>query len=228
LLTPLRAKNHRIVSARSGDPVLLRGVNLSGLEYSAAPGGTFLDAARIDEGVVREIVRGWRANVVRVPFNQDWVLRGTASSTAAEYLQALDRLIAWCEAEGAYTLLDLQWLDVRRVFGLRRDGTPNRVPPLPDGETVSLWRVLADRYRDAPCVLFDLFNEPHDPIRHATDPARDDLNPLLGVREDGSTYVLGAAKVTMAVWQAWARELVRTIRVVHPASLIFVSGVRWA
>ena len=39
-----------------------------------------------------------------------------------------------------------------------------RVAPTPDANSSVLWRTLAERYRDEPAVLFDLFNEPHDPL----------------------------------------------------------------
>jgi endoglucanase len=57
-----------------------------------------------------------------------------------------------------YTLLDLQWLQADTPYG------PNRqfIAPLPDAESAVLWRMLAERYRDEPAVLFDLYTEPHD------------------------------------------------------------------
>jgi aryl-phospho-beta-D-glucosidase BglC (GH1 family) len=63
----------------------------------------------------------------------------------------LDRVIGWAAAAGAYTLLDLQWIN-----------TEVKIAPLPDFETPRLWRMLGERYRDNPAVLFDLYNEPHD------------------------------------------------------------------
>lgn len=178
---------------------MLRGVNRSGLEYSRAP---------IPPEEIDVITRDWRANIVRVPFNQDWVLR------AEGYLDLLDAAIERAAASGAYTLLDLQWLDTEHPFG------PDRqfVPSLPNPETAGMWAALARRYGDNPAVLFDLFNEPHDR-------ALDDPYPLY--RPDGSMYDAGHRRVSMTEWGPWAEHLVDAVRAEAPETLLFVSGTEW-
>jgi hypothetical protein len=84
-----------------------------------------------------------------------------------------------------------------------------------------MWALIAARYRDQPAVLFDLFNEPHNPMF-------DDVEPLLGVWPDGRLERLPSRKVGMDEWQPWALRLVRLVRDVHPRALLFVSGVAWA
>ena len=110
---------------------------------------------------------------------------------------------------GVYTLLDLQWIDAETPRGIGQDGSINRVPSLPDGGSIEVWRILASRYRDRPSVLFDLFNEPHTPMQ--TDDA-----PLVGIRPDGGLWRLPARVVGMDEWQPWALRLVAEIRAVHP------------
>jgi hypothetical protein len=205
----------RIIRSDTGDEVLLRGVNRSGLEHSEPDGQGFLSAAEISRAEIRTIVKDWGANVIRLPFNQDWVLRGRGGLTAEAYREALDQLIVWASGFGAYTLLDLQWLDADRIYG----GNRNFVAPLPNLESVELWNLLATRYRDEPAVLFDIFNEPHDRLP-------DDPYPLN--REDGSTYPARQYRVTMAEWQPWARKLIAAIRAAAPDSLVFVPGTNWA
>ncbi len=134
-------------------------------------------------------------------------------------------VIAWAARHGCYTLLDLQWLDARRVFGTT-DGMglkPNRVAPLPDASSVTLWAALARRYAEEPAVLFDLFNEPHDLLS-------DDPHGLLGVYPGGAIAPIPGRRVGMIQWQRWAHHLIATIRFFahHPLALIFVSGVNWA
>jgi len=171
---------------------ILRGVNRSGLEYSLTGGP---DAAEI-----AAIVRGWGANIIRLPFNQEWSL------TRPDYLETLDFCIETAAELGAYTLLDLHWLDATTVRGHDNQGRANFVPPLPNEETEQMWSQLARRYRDQPAVLYDIFNEPHDPL--PDDP-------------------LGCGRVTMAEWQPWAVRLIDAIRSQNPAARIFVSGVNW-
>lgn len=139
MLPPLTIEGHQIVRAGTGEPVVLRGVNRSGLEYSP-PDGHGITPAEMEE-----IVTGWGSRIVRLPFNQDWVLRRPG------YRETLDAVIEWTAARGAYTLLDLQWIN-----------TGVKIAPLPDFETPAMWRALAERYRGNPAVLYDLYNEPHD------------------------------------------------------------------
>jgi hypothetical protein len=217
----LETAGRRIVDANTRQPVILRGVNRSGLEY-AEPGSVgFLESAAISESEIDHIVCGWRTNVIRLPFNQDWAVNGRGAFPAAAYLEAIDRVIFWASRAGAYTLLDLQWIDADVPRGTNADGSCNRVPALPDTGSIAVWSMLADRYRSEPAVLFDIFNEPHD--RLPDDPA-----PLAGIDDQGNLHPLAGRIVTMREWQPWARQLVLAIRRYHERSLIFIPGVSWA
>lgn len=203
--------------------MLLRGVNRSGLEYTEPGTAGFLASAAISQAELQEIVQGWNAKVVRVPFNQDWALHGRGGHSAAEYMEALDQIVHWVAALGAYTLLDLQWLDAETVYGRLGDDakSPNHVAPLPNALTPDLWAKLAERYRGEPAVLFDLFNEPHDPLSG-------DFLPLFLIDDSGIPAESDADFVTEEEWLPWARRLVAVIREIHPDSLIFVGGIDWA
>ena len=202
---------------------MLRGVNRSGLEYAWLP--DFLGSVGITEDEMEQIVRVWGANIVRVPFNQDMVLPPDGFDPNQydpnQYLTALDTMIERAARRGAYTLLDLQWLDHTTARGTNNDGSKNFVAPLPNLKSLELWSTLALRYREEPAVLFDIFNEPHDPLEN--DPVQ-----LQGIRDDWSTFDIGSRKVTMKEWQPWAKQLVLAIRSVHPEALIFVPGINWA
>ncbi len=217
----LKVMGNQVVSAATEQPVSLRGVNRSGLEYSALEGRRFIDVAGISPAEIQQIVVEWRANVIRLPFNQDWALNGRLGHSAEEYLADLDQVIDWASSLGAYTLLDLQWLSADTAFGINPDGQPNRVAPLPNADSNRLWSTLATRYQNESAVLYDIFNEPHDPMDN-------DPNVLQGIREDGSLFTITTRKVTTAEWQPWARQLIRAIRGVHANSLVFVSGIDWA
>jgi hypothetical protein len=234
-LPPLRTSGNRIVNAVTGELVTPRGVNRSGLEYSEPGDIGFLASAGISQTEIQSIVREWGANIIRLPFNQDWALNGRGRFSAESYRQSLDRAIDWAAELGAYTLLDLHWLDADTDFGRLPDGSVNRVAPLPNSASLEMWALLAARYRDEPAVLFDLFNEPHSPIEG-------DTNPIYFVGEDGEIEPsdprenvpgenrLGdneLREVTADDWNRWARKLTSAIRTIHPASLLFVSGVEW-
>jgi endoglucanase len=150
-LPALATAANRIVRRDTGEPIRLRGVNRSGLEY-ADPGATgFLAAAGIAEAQIEQIAVDWGSNIIRLPFNQDFVLNGRGTFTSEQYLQAIDQVIAWASSFGAYTLLDLQWINV-----------DVKIAPLPDFNSPKVWRTLAARYKNDPSVLYDLYNEPHD------------------------------------------------------------------
>lgn len=220
-LVRLVVSGRQIVAGPSAEPLRLRGVNRSGLEYAEPGTQGFLDSAGISESEIAWMVSEWGANVIRVPFTQDWVLRGRGTLPPSAYLDAIDHVIYWAARAGAYTMLDLQWLDADVPCGRNADGSFNRVPSLPNTDSMVVWSTLAERYRDEPAVLFDVFNEPHDPLP-------DDPTALEGIDEAGHVFPLPARRVSMAEWQPWARHLVRAIRRVHAQSLIFVSGVNWA
>jgi hypothetical protein len=220
-LASLAVSGRQIVASASAQPLRLRGVNRSGLEYAEPGTQGFLDSAGITESEIAWMVRGWGANVIRLPFTQDWVLHGRGAFPPSAYLDAIDQVIYWTARAGAYTILDLQWADADVPRGRNVDGSFNRVPSLPNTDSIVVWSALAERYRDEPAVLFDLFNEPHDPLPE---------DPVLpeGIDADGRVFPLPAGQVSMAEWQPWARHLSHAIRRVHPQSVIFCSGVKWA
>ncbi len=217
-LRPLQARGTKIVTAETSEPVRLRGVNRSGLEYSAPVYPGPLASAGISESEFDEIA-SWGANLVRIPFNQSWALR-TSEYDPGAYLAALDQVIVLAAKRNAYTMLDLQWLDAAFPRGWLPNGRVNFVPPLPNLGSIELWRQLAFRYRGEPAVLFDIFNEPHDPLPGDTG----DFN---GIRSDAALVPIRRRRVTSAEWQPWAIQLVSAIRSEHPSALIFVSGVDW-
>lgn len=199
---------------------MLRGINLSGLQYSGPSNA--LENAGITVADIDQITTDWNARIIRLPFHQGWALAPANEDPEqydCPYLQAIDSVIERAAGNGAYTLLNLHRLD-DTVRGMDNHNQPNYVPPLPNLDSIRLWRQLAWRYRDEPAVLYDLFNEPHAPLPG-------DTVPLLGIREDGSTFPLPDGVVGMAEWQPWARQLIQAVISVHPAGLLFVSGVSW-
>jgi endoglucanase len=213
-LSLLTTSGNRIVVAKTGEPILLRGVNRSGMEHCEPDEEGFCSAVGTSRAEIEFIVRTWNCNIIRLPFNQDWALHGRNGCGAEVYLRDLDRIISWAARYGAYTLLDLQWLDADRVFG----GSRNLVAPLPNLLSIDLWTLLARRYRSEPAVLYDIFSEPHDRLS-------DDPYPL--GREDGSSYPLSQREVTMTQWKPWAHALINAIRAENPLALVFVSGTDW-
>jgi len=213
-LPRLATFGNRIVIAATGQPILLRGVNRSGLEWAEPDEDGFCSSAGISRTEIEFIVKSWSCNIIRLPLNQDWALNGRGDHSSDDYLKDIDRVVRWASRAGAYALLDLQWLDADRPFG----GNRNFVAPLPNLQSCDFWHLIATRYRDEPAVLYDIFNEPHDRLP-------DDPHPL--IRDNGSFYPLTHRRVTAAEWHPWALRLIDVIRSTHPDALIFVSGTNW-
>ncbi len=197
-LPALKTDRNRIVDSVTGEAVLLRGINRSGMEY--APSAW-------EEGEFDLMLCEWGANILRIPFNQEWAM-SREGYDAESYLRLLDRIIDMAAERGAYVLLTLQWLDAHTARGIDSRGAPNFVPPLPDESSLELWRRLAARYRGKTSVLFDVLTEPHDPL-------------------PGDQLEIELSRVTMQEWQPWAEALIRAIRAEKPDSVVFVSGVNW-
>jgi hypothetical protein len=161
-LPALEVRGTSICRRDDGQPLILRGVNRSGLEYAEPGAAGFLASVKMTREELETICRDWGASIVRLPLNQDWALNGRGAFSDEDYLKAVDHVISWAASHGTYTLLDLQWISMEKEFGRLDDGSPNHIAPLPDFDSPRFWRKLAERYRHEPAVLFDLYNEPHD------------------------------------------------------------------
>jgi hypothetical protein len=154
----LATQDNRIVRTDTGDIALLRGMNRSGLEYTEPGEHGFLTQAGITRDEIRTICQDWHCNVLRLPFVQDFALNGRGTWSARSYLEGLDQVINWAAEFDAYTMLDLQWLNADEPWGSDREF----IYPVPNADSVELWRMLAARYATRPEVLYDLYTEPHD------------------------------------------------------------------
>lgn len=215
-LSWLRVERNRLVD-EAGDTRVLRGVVRSGMEYTQ-PGAldptgvartTSREAAGITAAEIAEITGAWTANVVRIPINQEWAL------TRPGYLADLDRIVALLAARSAYTILALARLDSRRAFGTDSTGRPAMNPPLPEENTLAFWRLLAERYRGQPAVLYDVFSEPHVPLASDTDSLV--RRPAGG--EDDPAWI--------RTWLEWVRRIEHVIHRQHERAVVFVSGRRY-
>jgi len=147
-LQALHVQENQVVDA-SGQPVLLRGVNCAGMEFSNNGEGRILDTVRV-------AVTEWHAKLVRLPLSQDrWFGRAPKQDdNGATYRALVRRLVDLCQANGAHILLDLHWSDAG-VWG-QNIGQHN----LPDANSIAFWKSIAPLYSANSAVLFDLYNEP--------------------------------------------------------------------
>lgn len=133
----LHTSGHQILD-EDNQPLLLHGINRSGLEYDKNGNSMY-------QGEFNYIVSAWDCDVIRVPFNQEWVMQDV------NYVNTIDQVIDWIKTQGAYVILDLQW-----------QNSVSKIPRIPDTSAITMWKLLADRYKNEPAVLYDIHNEAHD------------------------------------------------------------------
>ena len=143
--------NGNTVCTVAGRPHLFHGVARPSLEWSS--GGEGLLASDFSQ------MATWKANVVRIPLNQDFWLAASPLHDPG-YPPLVDQVVRWAEAAGMDVILDLHWSDA---------GTLGGCPPssgcqqkMPDRNSVTFWSEVASRYAGDGRVLFELYNEPHD------------------------------------------------------------------
>lgn len=148
----LSIDGNRIVRKEKGKKVavVLRGVNLSGLQYRAwflglptedpahqnlleEPREPWERVAGIEEAQLDDL-RRWGANVVRVTVNQDWALNGLAHpvnrrrASAVMYLEALDRVVQRATRRELYTIICLHTTGMRKPMYFRDENVSERRP----------------------------------------------------------------------------------------------------
>jgi len=134
----LYTEGNKIVD-ENGNQVLLHGVNRSGLEYSSGDGNG------MSEDEYEFICSEWKAKIIRLPFNQQWITNDPL------YRNLMDRVIQWIKNNSAYVILDLQW-----------ESTAVGIPRIPNEAAIDMWRDIAQKYKDDPAILYDIHNETHD------------------------------------------------------------------
>jgi hypothetical protein len=145
-----------------GAPLLLHGVNASGLEFVAIEGYDPGDPWGGMEPIWTAITK-WRANAVRLPLNEaSWLGLTTVDTSGAtrkgdpggNYRQTVETTVAAANAAGLYVILDLHW------------GAPGLSSPMmqtqmaDEDNSLSFWTSIATTFESNPAVLFELYNEP--------------------------------------------------------------------
>jgi len=135
-----------LVVDENGEAVLLRGVNVVGLDHAKLESGqTLSEALALSDSALTILTGLWGVNVVRLPFSARTVLEGNDSLSAEALLSGLDQAVADVASAGAYVLLALQ------------SSALDDATPLPDEATHECWQLLAARFQDEPGVLYEIY-----------------------------------------------------------------------
>jgi endoglucanase len=147
-----------------GTTVQLRGVNVSGLESGIifAGGSNFWASSGFSGRPDFTKVAAWKANVVRLPLNEDSWLGITVtgipgniiSLNSAAYQAEVKATVAAANAAGLYVILDLHWT----APGTFAANTQN--PFMNADNSINFWTSIATAFQGNKAVMFELFNEP--------------------------------------------------------------------
>jgi aryl-phospho-beta-D-glucosidase BglC (GH1 family) len=145
-------------------------------------------------------------NSVRVPFSYRlFVSDTTVPRLEGPGYELLDRVVDWCRREGLYVILDMHAAPGGQTGDNIDDGWA--YPFLFESSesqdlTASLWRKIANRYRNDPIVIgYDLLNEPIAPY-FDTAALNQKLEPVY-------------------------RKIVSAIREVDKNHVLFLGGAQW-
>ena len=127
-----------IVNKNDGQKRILRGVNVSGMEYDST-------GKRVPISGLMALAGNWKIDIIRLPINQEWWLNNE------NYRKLVKERIDFLKTRNIYTIFDLQWINTRL-----------KINPLPNQQSVELMRQVALMYKNEPAVLYDIYNEPRD------------------------------------------------------------------
>jgi hypothetical protein len=153
----LHVAGNQLENAR-GQVVVLRGVNIDGMEGWGNPaGGLVYDQDVIDQvQAALTAAISWNANLIRLPINQDFWLGLDPGVNSASYIADVDALVGQASKAGIHVMLVAKVTDGGTGNPLLESGDYS----LPDENTALFWKSVAAHYANNPAVMFDLFNEP--------------------------------------------------------------------
>jgi hypothetical protein len=219
----------------------LRGVDLSGTEFSCIQGGTQTSRGwsiygdqPLDQASTYQAMVSWHIDVVRVPLNEDcWLgINGVKPAFGGtSYRQAVVAEVATIHRAGMDAILDLHWSSPGAYAAYGQQ-------PLPDADhSISFWRSVAATFKSDPEVIFDLYNEPFLYASYMTDPSQDawecwldgcSLNQFISnhqIGPDGKS----TGYTTQYAWRsAGMQQIVDTIRLTGATQPVLINGLDWA
>jgi hypothetical protein len=199
----VRVEGNRLVNT-SGKEVWLQGVNVVSLEFS-------LRGEKVQKATL-VAVDEWKANCIRLPVKEEyWFGRAAGQKDGGQgYRDLVDQVITLATNRGAYVVLDLH-----------RFRAPNAAH-------VEFWVDAAEKYKNHPAVLFDLFNEPHGISWQVWRDGGFVAEKKQPADEDAFLTPEEKAKQAQGFESPGMQKLIDAVRATGAKNVVIVGGLDWA
>jgi len=195
----------------AGATLDLRGVNLSGSEYSCLS-GAFWDVPAGNQTTINHMRDDWHANSVRLPLNEEcWLGINNAppAFSGVNYQNEMANFVGLATASGLVVEVDIH-------FGAGGTALPvdDNYPAMDADHASAFWQSVANRFKTTPSVVFNLTNEPHP-----------------STEVSWSCYKNGGCSVTggTGTWTVvGTQSVVNTIRATGATNVIIIAGLNWS
>jgi hypothetical protein len=220
----------------AGKTVQLRGVNLSGFEFVAVDGYDPSDPTGSNFGQPYgpnwSAIAAWKANVVRIPLNEDSWLGLTCTDTSgatrnadpgSNYKQFVANFVQQANALGMYVILDLHW-------AAPGSSCPMLQSQMADSDhSLAFWTSIANTYKNNPAVLFELFNEPYLNFDFTGDPWQ---YMMFGQNGTFSGYpATGVTNVWENIMTPWNiasyQDMINAVRATGATNVLLIGSVSY-
>lgn len=201
---PLKVVGTEVLNSRN-EPVWLRGVNCAAMEWSSDGEGKIFQTVQV-------AVEDWKVNHVRIPLSQDrWFGKAPEQTDGGKSYQALlKRIVDYCNGKGVYVMIDLHWNSGAQW------GKNIGQHKLTDEHSILFWKDVAQKYKNHPAVIFDLYNEPHS----ITWDVWRDGGPIEETNRQTNT--------TLKFKGVGMKELLKTVRDTGAKNVVVVGGLDWS
>jgi endoglucanase len=177
-MTAVTVSGNRLLDAQ-GQPLQLRGVNISGLEFfpidNATPVLTNIPYWGPGQNPNLQSIAAWGANAIRLPLNEQSYLGQTCTDAngttklladpAGKYRTVVKSIVDAATALGMCVILDLHKntanATINGVVVTPLSNTSGQSEMADRDNSIAFWTAVATAFKGNPAVIFDLFNEPH-------------------------------------------------------------------
>jgi aryl-phospho-beta-D-glucosidase BglC (GH1 family) len=221
----------------AGQIVQLRGVNFSGYESVAIQGWDPSDPTGAQGGQAGgpdwAAIKGWKANVVRLPLNEASWLDYSCTDTSGvvhnpdpgnNYKSSVEASVAAANAAGLYVIIDLHWAAPGTACPMLQDQMADA------DHSLAFWTSIATQFKNNPSVMFELFNEPFFDF----DFTGNDWQYMM--QGTGGTFSGYPATSTAGNWQnvtqAWSiasyQAMINAVRATGATNVVLVGAMTYS